>query len=100
MELLALPPPPKKVKGWTLRQVTPLSTNISLLSYPPSSGLGVEAVPVAGGAAGTTTAALAGTASWPALRVSYLLPVNTVIRDNPPVVGWWDQVFIARKRKH
>lgn len=42
MELLALPPPPKKVKGWTLRQITPLANNVSRLNYPPAVGIGVE----------------------------------------------------------
>lgn len=102
MELLALPPPPKKVKGWTLRQVTPLSTTVSLLSYPPSTGIGVEAAPIVANAAtggnqapAAPAPSIPGTGAlsgWPPLRVSYLLPVNTIVRDKSPAVAWWDAV--------
>jgi cancer susceptibility candidate protein 1 len=102
LELLSLPPPPKKVKGWTLRQVTALSTSISLSSYPPSSGIGVETPSVTSNtqpqsvsqsAAPTQQPVIPGTGGlpgWPPLRVSYLLPSNTIVRDKNPVVGWWD----------
>lgn len=87
LELLALPPPPKKVKGWTLRQITPLSNNVSRLNYPPSVGLGVEVNINTGTSVVPNAATLAG---WPPLKVSYQLPSDTIVRGQVPTIGWWD----------
>ena len=92
-ELLALPPPPKKVKGWTLRQVTPLSENVSKLPYPPIT----NAAPI------DTTASLAASSSlaqvhqqnWPPLRISFPLPAHILVPNNTVTVGWWDSVFYS-----
>eukprot|EP01119_Soliformovum_irregulare_P025939 TRINITY_DN9739_c0_g1_i1.p1 TRINITY_DN9739_c0_g1~~TRINITY_DN9739_c0_g1_i1.p1 ORF type:complete len:675 (+),score=210.53 TRINITY_DN9739_c0_g1_i1:293-2317(+) len=85
VDLLALPPPPKKVKGWTLRQVTPLATSVQRMTYPPATGIGLD----------TTTKGTAGVGSnlnagWPPLRISYSLPPSTIITTDNPQVCWWD----------
>eukprot|EP00873_Tetraselmis_striata_P000108 jgi/Tetstr1/420372/TSEL_011490.t1 len=42
-DLLVLPPPCRKVKDWTLRQVTPLSKTVQRLPYPiPPAGRGPQ----------------------------------------------------------
>ncbi|PRP81577.1 hypothetical protein PROFUN_01084 [Planoprotostelium fungivorum] len=86
MELLALPPPPKKVKGWTLRQITPLANNVSRLNYPPAVGIGVEVANMNG-----MTGAVGANLGWAPLRVVYALPSHVIIRDDVPVLGWWSK---------
>jgi cancer susceptibility candidate protein 1 len=91
LELLALPPPPKKVRGWTLRQITPLAYSISKLTYPPSVGIGVDTPMNLLQSVGQNQLAQQG---WPPLKVTYSLPSNVVIR-NLPIVAWWDEVTIC-----
>jgi len=80
VDLLALPPPPKKVKGWTLRQVTPLATNVSKLPYPiPPAGSDHTMAP-------TTLSA----AAPPPMGLNYPLPEHVVLLESDPQVGWWD----------
>ena len=80
IELLALPPPCKKVKGWTLRHVTPLSKTVQRLTYPlggHSGDGGGPAIPASGSAQ--------------ALRVRYTLPKHVIVQADPqPRIGWWD----------
>ena len=77
VDLLALPPQPKKVSGWTLRQVTPLASCLSKLPYP---------IPPAGGDIPAANAAAA-----PPMGLTFPLPSNVVVLDAAsPEVGWWD----------
>jgi hypothetical protein len=101
VELLGLPPPPKKVKGWTLRQIASSSGTVAKLSYPPVTAGTTSSVAVdtasanpAGTSAAPTNNSLQATApaSWPPLRISYLLPSNVIIRDDTPTIAWWDNV--------
>lgn len=76
VQQLALPPAPKKVKGWTLREISPLSRKIQSVPYP------VRADVSSGNAA----------QSGP-LKVKYRLPDSLLIRlgaGATPEVGYWD----------
>lgn len=73
LELLQLPPVPKRVKGWTLRQVGPTSHTVTRMAYPLPQ-LGSE--PSAGAAA--------------PLRLSIVLPADVVVPEEMVRVGWWD----------
>lgn len=73
LELLQLPPVPKRVKGWTLRQVGPSAHTVTRMAYPLPQ-LGSE--PSAGAAA--------------PLRLSVVLPADVVVPELVRV-GWWDQ---------
>eukprot|EP00854_Cymbomonas_tetramitiformis_P002327 gene2327-3052_t len=80
VDLLALPPPPKKVKAWTLRQVTPLATHVSKLPYP---------IPPAGSDHSMAAASTTATAP-PPMGITYPLPSHVLVLDTEPLVGWWD----------
>ena len=75
LELLTLPPPTKKIKGWTLRQVTALSTSVNRQPYPIPSAAG-ESAPLAGSA--------------PPLRVTYSIPPHVKLPEGALQVGWFD----------
>ena len=77
IQLLGLPPAAKKVKGWTLRPVTELTSNVQRLPYP---------IPPAGADAAAAAAAV-GTA--PPLRLSYPVPAHVLLPETVQV-GWWD----------
>lgn len=91
IEQLALPPAPKKAKGWVMRDITPLSRTIQIAPYPATSTEGMEggtaaALPLAGGlnpnAAGTSQAPL---------RVTFTLPGHLYLDSAlEPHFGWWD----------
>ncbi|GLC60963.1 hypothetical protein PLESTB_001700500 [Pleodorina starrii] len=78
VDLLALPPGAKKVRGWTLRQVTPLASNVQRVPYP---------IPPAG----------ADPLTWqseeepPPMGVSAPLPPDVVLLQDPLQVAWWDE---------
>lgn len=104
VELLSLPPPPKKVKGWTLRQVTgPLGT-LTKLNYPPTNNSVPAVAPNAavGGALDSQTTVnstqvqglSANATEWSPLRISFLLPSNILLREELPTVACWDVVII------
>lgn len=77
LDLLTLPPPPKKVKGWTLRQVTPLATNIVRLPYNTHPSHGSTSDPTPG-------------SSTP-IRVAWPIARDVVVaQGSSPQVGWWD----------
>jgi len=104
IEQLALPPPPKKAKGWTMRDITPLTRNIQIVPYPAAAedstatqspaSVAVAAhggVPgAAGGGASGAAAALVGGTSQAPLRVSFMLPSYVFLDDREPHFGWWD----------
>jgi cancer susceptibility candidate protein 1 len=71
MDLLEMPPAPRTVKGWAMRQVTDLSKDVGRMSYPPGSDGG------------------GGASNAPPLRVKCVLAPTVVV---PPVVkmGWWN----------
>ena len=78
VDLLALPPPAKKVKGWTLRQVTPLSYNVQRIPYP---------IPPAG----ADPATYKSEEEPPPLGFTYPFTPNIRLLDYPRLaVGWWD----------
>lgn len=74
LDLLMLPEPPKRVKGWTLRVAVPLAESLERHPYPAS----------AHGEVG----ALAPTNVAP-LKVRLTLPPHTVL-PREARVGWWD----------
>ncbi|MEW5296739.1 MAG: hypothetical protein WDW36_000001 [Sanguina aurantia] len=76
VDLLALPPPAKKIKAWVLRQVTPSLTPYRA-SPTPSPPLALTTPPGARG----------GGAS-PGFKMP--LSSSIVIPTHPPTVGWWD----------
>jgi len=78
VDLLALPPPPKKVKGWTLRTLTPLAFDVNRLPYP---------IPPAGA---DPTLNPGQAAAPPPMVLTYKLPPELVLVDPEPMVGWWD----------
>ena len=84
VELLALPPAPKDVKAWTLRQVTGLATDVLRLPYPIPPGGGEVFEP--GTIPPMNDAAIA---NAPPLKVTLPEPKGVLIRGNLRV-GWWD----------
>uniref|UniRef100_A0A6T7W6T2 IC97/Casc1 N-terminal domain-containing protein n=1 Tax=Pyramimonas obovata TaxID=1411642 RepID=A0A6T7W6T2_9CHLO len=78
VDLLSLPPLPKKVKGWTIRQVTPLATNVQKLPYP---------IPPAGGEMAASSANLANVLP---MGLTFSLPKHVLLLEEEPEVGWWD----------
>jgi cancer susceptibility candidate protein 1 len=72
-ELLALPPAPKRVKQWTLRQVTELAESVSVLDYP------LQASDPTGAAATVTP-----------VTASFTLPEDCLLKEDIPTIGWWD----------
>ncbi|EFJ46480.1 hypothetical protein VOLCADRAFT_92992 [Volvox carteri f. nagariensis] len=78
VDLLALPPGAKKVRGWTLRQVTALASNVQRVPYP---------IPPAG----------ADPLTWqseeepPPMGVTAPLPPDVVLLQEPLQVAWWDE---------
>ncbi|MEW5320511.1 MAG: hypothetical protein WDW38_011579 [Sanguina aurantia] len=77
VDLLALPPPAKKIKAWVLRQVTPLSHAVSRIPYP---------IPPAG----SDYATWRSEEEVPPLGFKMPLSSSIVILTHPPTVGWWD----------
>ena len=77
LELLGLPPSTKKVKGWTLRQVSEGGAAVTRQHYP---------APVPG--ASHVEAALS--ASAPQLRISYPISPHVLVPATQ-AVGWWDE---------
>jgi hypothetical protein len=78
VDLLTLPPVPKRVKGWTLRQVSGSGQSVSRMAYP---------IPTAGGESGA--GASVGNAA--PLRLTLSLPRDVVVADKMVRVGWWDE---------
>ncbi|GIL57326.1 hypothetical protein Vafri_12587 [Volvox africanus] len=78
VDLLSLPPGAKKVRGWTLRQVTALASNVQRVPYP---------IPPAG----------ADPLTWqseeepPPMGVTAPLPPDVVLLQEPLQVAWWDE---------
>eukprot|EP00736_Rhodelphis_marinus_P006376 Rmarinus@m.27927 len=79
VDLLALPPPPKQVKEWTLREVTYLATDVQRLPYP---------IPPAGVDLSINETNL----NAPPMRVSFALAPRVILQrgDDDLKVGWWD----------
>eukprot|EP00741_Cyanophora_paradoxa_P006968 tig00001065_g6741.t1 len=96
LELLALPPPPKKARGWTIRHVTALATNVQRLPYPIPPQGGAAAAPAGaggeGGAGGVAPAlsVAPSAATAPPMKVTYVLPPAVLLREEKPRVGHWD----------
>lgn len=95
IEQLALPPPPKKAKGWVMRDITPLSKSIQIVPYPAASEESPAGQSPASAAAATIAhgGALAGATSQAPLRVSFMLPGYVFLDDREPHFGWWDARF-------
>ena len=73
LELVALPPAPKRVRPqWVLRPVTELSESLELLPYPLS---------------GEHTAVVAP----PPLRCTISVPEGVIVPADSPRVAWWDE---------
>jgi hypothetical protein len=72
VQLLGLPQAPKRVKGWTLRQVNELTTSVSRLAYPLGSEGGHSSGPGA------------------PVKVYYHLPEDVLVQEDSMRVGWWD----------
>jgi hypothetical protein len=93
IEQLALPPPPKKLKGWLMRDITPLSRAIQIVPYPAASegeGQAGQSPAAAAAAQQAHGGALAGATSQAPLRVSFMLPGYVFLDDREPHFGWWD----------
>ncbi|TYZ60307.1 hypothetical protein PybrP1_010826 [[Pythium] brassicae (nom. inval.)] len=68
LELLALPPPPKRARGWMMREVADEDEPLKRLHYPLEGMVVSAALPV---------------------KVSLLLPSDAIYAPSPRV-GWWD----------
>mmetsp|Transcript_21030 Transcript_21030/g.62186 ORF Transcript_21030/g.62186 Transcript_21030/m.62186 type:complete len:656 (-) Transcript_21030:95-2062(-) len=79
VELLSLPPAPKRVKGMTLRQLTTSATSVQRQPYP---------IPVGGVV--DPAASASGASNAPPLRLSIQLPGDVIVADKMLRVGWWD----------
>ena len=73
VDLLMLPPGAKKVKGWTMRPVTELTTGVRRMAYPIPGADGSIPAP------GTS----------PPLRISYQIPPTVLLPDKVETVGYW-----------
>eukprot|EP00743_Colponemidia_sp_Colp-15_P001304 GILK01001428.1.p1 GENE.GILK01001428.1~~GILK01001428.1.p1 ORF type:complete len:616 (-),score=127.61 GILK01001428.1:38-1885(-) len=71
VELLTLPPQPKRVKGWVMRQITSLSSSIQKIPYP-------------------STDSAASTSTHQPVRVSFHLPEHVLMIEEKPRVALWD----------
>ncbi len=71
MDLLEMPPAARHVKGWTMRQVTPLSKDVGRMLYPPGSSDS------------------SASSNAPPLRVKCTVPRNVVVPAELKM-GWWD----------
>lgn len=75
VQQLAMPPPPKKAKGWTMREITPLTHAIQVVPYP----------------AATDPNAPAAASQTQHITVSYQIPTGVYLADDKkPTLGWWD----------
>lgn len=78
-DLLDVPPPPKKLKGWTLRPVTELASSVRRLGYPiVPPGTDPASAPVAP------------SPSWKRIKITWAVPDAVFVRSKTPLVGWWD----------
>uniref|UniRef100_A0A061S3N2 Cancer susceptibility candidate protein 1 n=1 Tax=Tetraselmis sp. GSL018 TaxID=582737 RepID=A0A061S3N2_9CHLO len=77
VDLLALPPPCKVVKGWILRQVTHISKAVQRLPYP---------IPPAGADPLTYVP----TEDPPPLGLTASLAPGLCLLESEPRIGWWD----------
>uniref|UniRef100_K3WYA1 IC97/Casc1 N-terminal domain-containing protein n=1 Tax=Globisporangium ultimum (strain ATCC 200006 / CBS 805.95 / DAOM BR144) TaxID=431595 RepID=K3WYA1_GLOUD len=68
LELLAIPPPPKRARGWMMREVADASEPLKRLSYPLEGMVVSAALPI---------------------KVSLLLPTDVIV-SCAPRIGWWD----------
>lgn len=68
LELLAIPPPPKRARGWIMREVTDASEPLKRLSYPLEGMVVSAALPI---------------------KVSLLLPRDVIFLSTTRI-GWWD----------
>jgi cancer susceptibility candidate protein 1 len=73
VQLLSLPQQPKRVKGWTLRQVNDLTESVDRLMYPLGSGEHGHA-----------------TGPGAPVKVMYHLPDDVLIPEETLRVGWWN----------
>ena len=78
LDLLTLPPPTKKVKGWVIRQINDMTTNVHRQPYPiPPAASDAAAAPLSGSA--------------PPLRICYAVPKNVIVPPSDRLVGWFDE---------
>ncbi|TMW58078.1 hypothetical protein Poli38472_013552 [Pythium oligandrum] len=68
LDLLAIPPPPKRARGWMIREVPDAADRIKKLHYPLDGMVASAAMPV---------------------KVSLQMPAH-IIYTSTPRVGWWD----------
>ena len=74
VSLLNLPPPSKKIKGWTMRPVTEMTTSVSRMPYPLPQSDGSAPPP--------------GTA--PLLKFTYIIDDAVILPEKIDTVGFWD----------
>ncbi|DAZ94336.1 TPA: LOW QUALITY PROTEIN: hypothetical protein N0F65_012139, partial [Lagenidium giganteum] len=68
IDLMAIPPPPKRARGWMMREVTDSGDQIKRLHYPLEGMVASAALPI---------------------KVSIALP-SDVLFSPTPRIGWWD----------
>eukprot|EP00946_MAST-07B_sp_MAST-7B-sp1_P005369 g5369.t1 len=73
LDMLEMPPAVRQVKGWTMRQITDLSTDVGRMLYPP----------------GATDPSASSNA--PPLRVKCVVPKGVVVPSELRM-GWWDKL--------
>ena len=85
VDLLALPPRPKVIKQWTMRQITALADTVLRLPYPIPAATGESLI----GAPPPPPPSAQQLANAPMLRITMKRPAGVMIRGKPRV-GWWD----------
>ncbi|GBG63093.1 hypothetical protein CBR_g36580 [Chara braunii] len=75
-DVLAVPPAPKVIKGWKIRQITPMNTSVVKLPYP---------IPPAGADEATVASLQA-----PKMGFRVQLPPRVVVPGKRPGVASWD----------
>lgn len=73
VELLAIPPPSRKVKTWTIRQIPPESQELTRLPYPNTEHREQTAITVQ------------------PVKIEYKMPAHVLLRAKNPTVSWWDK---------
>lgn len=72
VDLLAIPPFSKRVKGWTIRQIPPPGQELMRLPYPNTEHTTATAIAVQ------------------PCKIEYKVPSHVLLRQKNPTVSWWD----------
>ena len=101
---LLLPAQPKRLRNWTLRDITSLDHHIVPVPYPSEEAIAAAKTSTAGSGGGAGTGAAGANASSSSssssaaalapLRVRFTLPAHIFLpEDREPLFGYWDRDY-------